>query len=169
MESSPIVFLSRFTTDVSIPLVWKTGIHHHILSSSMSSSFGRSSRKAEHELSKKKFAVFCMFKVESDIFDTSLVTVDSSVTDISFEGDVAVFENIPSNFEILLEVYSTAINSDGSLSTNSSNNKTLSTPRRMKERLTASLGRTFGRKLVSSGTGVTTSSGVVVKNYSDNG
>lgn len=89
----------------------------------------------------RRFAVFCMLKVGSEIYDTALINnVDRSMTDISFE-DVAVFHHIPSNFDFDLEVYCRVLQDDLSIA---------STPRKIKKKITSSVSRTFGRKMAAS-------------------
>lgn len=167
-------------TDLKIPLVWK-----NIFSTSVSSS----ASLHQHQI----YAVFCLIKIKSDVFDTSLVLVDSRLTDdVVFENDVAIFENISHDFEVSLEVYcqvlpssstprdfnglsdsilyddvtSTASSKVGSftgfatpsmppsslltLPSRKESFQSVLTPKRIRDKISHSIGRTFGRKFASS-------------------
>lgn len=39
-----------------------------------------------HLLGSRRVAVFCLMQIGSEVFDTEMVVVDRSVTDICFEG-----------------------------------------------------------------------------------
>lgn len=84
-----------------------------------------------------KYAVFCLWKIGTEINDTSLLTeVDSSMTDIVFE-DVINFADIDADFECNFEVYCHKIQEDSTLS---------STPRRIRKKFTelsTSVGKRF--------------------------
>lgn len=167
-------------TDLRIPLVWKNMFPKSVSSASLD----------QHQI----YAVFCMIKIESDVFDTSLVMVDSRLTDdVVFQNDVAIFENIAADFELSLEVYCQVIPSSvdfngpsdhsifhddvtpSSSSFKSSTTKafrtpsmpplmppsslltlrkeglqSLLTPKRIRDKISHSVGRTFGRKFTSS-------------------
>eukprot|EP00092_Neocalanus_flemingeri_P041723 GFUD01045444.1.p1 GENE.GFUD01045444.1~~GFUD01045444.1.p1 ORF type:complete len:466 (-),score=129.25 GFUD01045444.1:22-1419(-) len=57
----------------------------------------------------KKFAVFCIIRSGTQVYDTSLISpIDRSVTDLSF-SDIFGFSNLPSDFVIKIEVYSHCI------------------------------------------------------------
>lgn len=88
----------------------------------------------------KRFAVFCLLKIDSQIYDTQLITdVDRQVTDITFD-ELIMFHDIEPGFELTLEVYSCVYLEQFSLS---------STPRKLKEKLTSSVSRAMGRRMTS--------------------
>lgn len=88
----------------------------------------------------KRFAVFCLLKIDSQIYDTQLITdVDRQVTDVTFD-DFIVFNSIDYDFELTLEVYSCVYLEQFSFS---------STPRKLKEKLTSSIGRAMGKRLAT--------------------
>ncbi len=60
----------------------------------------------------RRFAVFCVARIGSQIYDSSLVLpVDRGDTDVTFP-DVFLFNKVPSYFELKLEVYSRAMDKD---------------------------------------------------------
>jgi len=75
-------------SDLRIPLAWKQG------------DLGDN----------KKFAVFCIVRSGTQVYDTGLITIDRSVTDLAF-SDIFAFSNLPPDFEIKVEVYSHLISS----------------------------------------------------------
>lgn len=88
----------------------------------------------------KRFAVFCLLKIDSQIYDTQLITdVDRQVTDVTFD-DFIVFNNVDYDFELTLEIYSCVYLEQFSFS---------STPRKLKEKLTSSIGRAMGKRLTT--------------------
>lgn len=88
----------------------------------------------------KRFAIFCLLKIDSQIYDTQLICdVDRQVTDVTFD-DLVVFNEIEHNFELSLEVYTCVYLEQFSLS---------STPRKLKEKLTSSVSRAMGRRLAT--------------------
>jgi len=88
----------------------------------------------------RRFAVFCLAKVGTEVLDTSLVTpVDRSSTDITF-SDAIVFSSAAPDFKLKLEVYSCMLQDDLSIA---------STPRKLQRSLHSSISRTLGRKLSS--------------------
>ncbi|XP_022252150.1 rhotekin-2-like isoform X2 [Limulus polyphemus] len=108
-------------SDIRIPLIWKDHFKN----------------KGNH----RRFAVFCLLKIGTEIFDTALVkNVDRNMTDISFD-DVIIFNQVSANFEFQLEVYSHIILDDMSITGTSS---------RIKKKISSSLSRTIGRKLAVS-------------------
>ena len=58
----------------------------------------------------KKFAVFCIVRSGTQVYDTAMVTIDKSVTDLAF-SDIFAFSNLSPGFQIKVEVYSHLINS----------------------------------------------------------
>lgn len=89
----------------------------------------------------RRYAVFCLLKIGSQIYDTQLISdVDRQMTDLTFE-DVIVFNNsIDHEFELTLEVYSCVYLEQFSLA---------STPRKLKEKLSNSVSRAMGRRLAT--------------------
>ncbi|XP_072518376.1 rhotekin 2b [Salminus brasiliensis] len=105
-------------SDVRIPLMWKDSEYF----------------KNKGEL--HRWAVFCLLAVGRDIYDTDLVMVDRTHTDICFE-DTLIFADVPPGFELRLELYSCYVDEEFSLS---------QAPRRL-ARLSGSLGRSSGKRL----------------------
>lgn len=88
----------------------------------------------------KRYAVFCLLKIDSQIYDTQLISdVDREVTDVTFD-DLVIFNDIGPNFELNLEVYSCVYYEQFSFT---------STPRKLKEKLTSSVSRAMGRRLAT--------------------
>lgn len=114
--------VSLSVSEIRVPLMWRDVDHFK----------GRGDYK--------RFAVFCLLKIDSQIYDTQLMTdIDRDVTDITFD-DVIVFNDVDRNFELKLEIYSCIYLEEFSLS---------SAPRKLKEKLTNSVSRAMGRRLVS--------------------
>lgn len=109
-------------SEIRIPLLWRDSDHFK--------------NRGEY----KRFAMFCLLKIDSQIFDTQLVSdVDRQVTDVTFE-DAIVFNEISHDFELKFEIYSCVYLEQFSLS---------STPRKIKQRLTSSFSKAMGRRLSS--------------------
>ncbi|XP_036365083.1 rhotekin-2 isoform X2 [Octopus sinensis] len=110
-------------SDIRIPLMWKDTDHFK--------------NKGDH----RRYAVFCLVKTGSEIYDTSLISnVDRSMTDISFD-DVIVFDNVPCNFECTLEVYCHKLHEDLTIA---------STPKKIRKKFndfSGSVGRNVGKRL----------------------
>uniref|UniRef100_A0A6G1SJG5 Rhotekin-2 n=1 Tax=Aceria tosichella TaxID=561515 RepID=A0A6G1SJG5_9ACAR len=88
----------------------------------------------------RRYAVFCLAKIGSQIYDTQLISdVDRQMTDLTFD-DVIMFNNVELDFEVELEVYSCVYLEQFSLS---------STPRKLMEKLSNSVGRAMGRRLAT--------------------
>jgi len=86
----------------------------------------------------RRFAVFLLAKVGTQVLDTSLITpVDRSATDITFPDNL-VFASTKADFNMKLEVYSCMLQDDLSIA---------STPRKLQKSLHTSISRTLGRKL----------------------
>lgn len=110
-------------SDIRMPLIWKDTDHFK--------------NKGDY----RRFAVFCLLKIGTEIYDTTMVSnIDRSMTDVSFE-DVIVFNNIPAGFEFRMEVYSHVLQDDLSMA---------STPRKIKTKITNSVSKAIGKKLASS-------------------
>ncbi|KAK1793620.1 hypothetical protein P4O66_011986 [Electrophorus voltai] len=102
-----------------IPLFWKDSEHF--------------SRKG----SSQRVAIFCLMKIGSEIFDTEMVIVDRSVTDVCFES-ITIFSEAKPDFELSLELYSCAVEEDASV---------VNTPKKLARKLRSSFGKTSGKKL----------------------
>lgn len=114
--------VSLSVSEIRIPLMWRDVDHFK----------GRGDYK--------RFAMFCLLKIDSQIYDTQLISdIDRDITDVTFD-DVVVFNDVEHNFELKLEVYSCVYLEEFSLS---------SAPRKLKEKLSSSIGRTMGRWLAS--------------------
>ncbi|KAJ8372692.1 hypothetical protein AAFF_G00280210 [Aldrovandia affinis] len=102
-----------------IPLMWKDSDHF------------------SNKGSSRRVAVFCLMKMGVEVFDTEMVVVDKSATDICFEG-LKIFAEARPQFEMTLELYSCVVEEDTSL---------VNTPRKLAKRLRNSLGKASGKKL----------------------
>ena len=90
----------------------------------------------------RRFAVFCLARVGAQIRDTSLVAcVDRSATDISFH-DALLFKRVPPDFECVLEIYAHNLDDVEAVSTPS-------LIRRKFSHVTASVGRSVGRRMAA--------------------
>ncbi|KAJ8359454.1 hypothetical protein SKAU_G00159790 [Synaphobranchus kaupii] len=101
-----------------IPLMWKDSDHF------------------SNKGSSRRVAVFCLMKIGAEVFDTEMVVVDKSATDICFEG-LTIFSEARPQFELTLELYSCAMEEDMSL---------VNTPKKLAKRLRNSLGKASGKK-----------------------
>ncbi|XP_066585985.1 rhotekin-like isoform X3 [Prorops nasuta] len=110
-------------SDLRIPLMWRDSDHFK--------------NRGDY----RRFAVFCLARVGTEIHDTALLCpVDRNLTDLSFP-DVLVFNNVPAEFELTLEIYSHVLQEDLSIA---------STPRRIKRTIHSSISKTVGKKLAAS-------------------
>ncbi|KAM6184829.1 rhotekin-2 [Rhynchocyon petersi] len=107
-------------SDIRIPLMWKDSDHF--------SSKERTQR----------YAIFCLFRMGAEVFDTDMVIVDKTVTDICFEN-VTVFNEAGPDFEIKVEVYS-CCTEDSSIT---------NTPRKLAKKLKTSISKATGKKINS--------------------
>ncbi|KAM4703372.1 rhotekin-2 [Rhinophrynus dorsalis] len=105
---------------IRIPLMWKDSDH-----------FSNKEKSQRH-------AVFCMLKLGKEIYDTDMVIVDKTKTDICFEN-VIVFPEARPDFQLKLELYSCCM--DDSSITN--------TPKKLARKLRNSIGKSAGKKLIS--------------------
>uniref|UniRef100_A0A8C7E8D4 Rhotekin n=1 Tax=Nothoprocta perdicaria TaxID=30464 RepID=A0A8C7E8D4_NOTPE len=80
-------------------------------------------------------AVFCLLHLGVEIYDTEMVLVDRTLTDICFEN--AVTEAGP-DFELRVELYSAALEEEAALG---------SAPKKLASKLSSSLGRSSGKRL----------------------
>ncbi|XP_058256079.1 rhotekin-2 isoform X1 [Hemibagrus wyckioides] len=106
-------------TGLRLPLFWKDSEHFNTKGNS------------------QRVAVFCLMKLGSEIFDTEMVIVDRTVTDICFEG-VTIFSEAKPDFELAVELYSCALEEEGPL---------VNTPKKLARKLRSSFGKGAGRKL----------------------
>ncbi|XP_030594251.1 rhotekin isoform X3 [Archocentrus centrarchus] len=106
-------------SDLRIPLMWKDTEYF----------------KNKGEL--HRCAVFCLLQLGEEIFDTDMVIVDRTLTDICFDNTIVFTEASP-GFELRVELYSCCSEDDYSAG---------STPRKLASKLSSSLGRSAGKKL----------------------
>uniref|UniRef100_A0A8D0GVN0 Rhotekin-2 n=1 Tax=Sphenodon punctatus TaxID=8508 RepID=A0A8D0GVN0_SPHPU len=104
-----------------IPLMWKGSDHF------------------SNKESTQHYAVFCLFKMGAEIFDTDLVIVDKSITDICFEN-LAIFREAGPDFQVKIEVYSCCTEESPSIA---------NTPKKLVKKLKSSIGKATGKKLNS--------------------
>ncbi|CAB3366284.1 Hypothetical predicted protein [Cloeon dipterum] len=110
-------------SELRMPLMWR-GVDHF-------------KNKGDY----RRFAVFCLARLGTEIFDTTLVTpVDRSMTDVTFPDSI-VFNDVPSDFTLRLEVYSHLLAEDLSMA---------SAPRKLQRTIHSSISRTVGKKLAAS-------------------
>uniref|UniRef100_G1PMV1 Rhotekin-2 n=1 Tax=Myotis lucifugus TaxID=59463 RepID=G1PMV1_MYOLU len=107
-------------SDIRIPLMWKDSDHF--------------SNKEQSQ----RYAIFCLFKMGAEVFDTDMVIVDKTITDICFEN-VTIFNEARPDFQIKVEVYSCC--TEESSITN--------TPRKLAKKLKTSISKATGKKMHS--------------------
>ncbi|KAL4841695.1 hypothetical protein H8958_012802, partial [Nasalis larvatus] len=105
-------------SDIRIPLMWKDTDH-----------FSNKERS-------QCYAIFCLFKMGANVFDTDVVNVDKTITDICFEN-VTIFNEAGPDFQIKVEVYSCC--TEESSITN--------TPKKLAKKLKTSISRATGKKI----------------------
>ncbi|NWI50943.1 RTKN2 protein, partial [Calyptomena viridis] len=106
-------------SDIRIPLMWKGSDHF--------------SNKEKSQ----RYAVFCLFKMGAEVFDTEVTIVDKSITDICFEN-VTIFDEARPDFQVKVEVYS-CCTEESLYITN--------TPKKLARKLKTSLSKATGKKL----------------------
>ncbi|NXJ64301.1 RTKN2 protein, partial [Rostratula benghalensis] len=106
-------------TDIRIPLMWKDSDHF--------------SNKEKSQ----RYAVFCLFRMGAEVFDTEVAIVDKAVTDICFEN-VTIFDEARPDFQVKVEVYSCC--TEESLCVTN-------TPKKLAKKLQTSLSKATGKKL----------------------
>ncbi|XP_063347030.1 rhotekin-2 [Pelmatolapia mariae] len=104
-----------------IPLMWRDSDHFNNRGSS------------------RRVAVFCLMQIGSEVYDTEMVVVDRSVTDICFEG-ITIFKEAVPQFELKVELWSCALEEELTL---------VNTPKKLAKKLRNSFGKSSGRKLCS--------------------
>ncbi|XP_010075828.1 PREDICTED: rhotekin-2-like, partial [Pterocles gutturalis] len=106
-------------SDIRIPLMWKGSDHF--------------SNKEKSQ----RYAVFCLFRMGAEVFDTEVAIVDKAVTDICFEN-VTIFNEARPDFQVKVEVYSCC--TEESL-------RVTNTPRKLAKKLKTSFSKATGKKL----------------------
>ncbi|NXB03896.1 RTKN2 protein, partial [Cnemophilus loriae] len=106
-------------SDIRIPLMWKGSDHF--------------SNKEKSQ----RYAVFCLFRMGAEVFDTEVTIVDKAVTDICFEN-VIIFDEASPDFQVKVEVYS-CCTEESLYITN--------TPKKLAKKLKTSLSKATGKKL----------------------
>ncbi|XP_035027844.2 rhotekin-2 [Hippoglossus stenolepis] len=102
-----------------IPLMWSDSHHFNNRGSS------------------RRVALFCVMQIGSEVFDTDMVVVDRSVTDVCFEG-VTIFREAVPQFELKVELWSCALEEELTM---------VNTPKKFAKKLRNSFGKTAGKKL----------------------
>ncbi|XP_056903090.1 rhotekin-2 isoform X1 [Takifugu flavidus] len=102
-----------------IPLMWRDSDHFNNRGSS------------------RRVAVFCLLQIGSEVFDTRMMVVDRSVTDICFEG-TSIFKDAFPEFELRVELWSCAVEDELTLA---------NTPKKLAKKLRSSFGRSAGKNL----------------------
>ena len=127
-----LIFIHRFkkstahlakasVSEIRIPLLWKdTDIF-------------------KNKPDTRKFAVFCLLQIGTEIYDTFLTTVDRTVTDICFD-EVFNFNQVPADFRLKIQLYARLIGDDFS---------SIPTARKLTQKISNSVSRSFGRKWAS--------------------
>ncbi|XP_021255125.1 rhotekin-2 isoform X4 [Numida meleagris] len=106
-------------SDIRIPLMWKGSDHF--------------SNKEKSQ----RYAVFCLFRMGAEVFDTEVAIVDKAITDICFEN-VTIFDEAGPDFQVKVEVYSCC--TEESL-------YVANTPKKLVKKLKTSLSKATGKKL----------------------
>ncbi|XP_024417201.2 rhotekin-2 [Desmodus rotundus] len=107
-------------SDIRIPLMWKDSDHFS------------NKERSQH------YAIFCLFKLGAEVFDTDMVIVDKTITDICFEN-VTIFNEAKPDFQIKVEVYS-CCTEDSSIT---------NTPKKLAKKLKTSISKATGKKINS--------------------
>ncbi|KAL1771459.1 rhotekin-2 isoform X1 [Sigmodon hispidus] len=107
-------------SDIRIPLMWKDSDHF------------------SNKECTQRYAIFCLFRMGAEVFDTDMVIVDQTVTDICFEN-ITIFNEAGPDFQIKVEVYSCCAE-DSSIT---------NTPRKLAKKLKTSISKAAGRKISS--------------------
>lgn len=125
-------------SDIRIPLMWKRKDHLNDAGD------------------KRKFSVFCIARIGSQIYDTRLITgVDRSSTDITID-DVILFSRVAPHFELTIELYAKLVedgttfpafngtSAGASAATAAAGKMLLATP----QKICRSISRAVGKKLM---------------------
>lgn len=105
-------------SDIRIPLMWKDSDHFS------------NKERSQH------YAIFCLFKMGAEVFDTDMMIVDKTITDICFEN-VTIFNEAEPDFQVKVEVYSCCIE-DSSIT---------NTPKKLAKKLKISISKATGKKI----------------------
>ncbi|XP_037351794.1 rhotekin-2 isoform X1 [Talpa occidentalis] len=107
-------------SDIRIPLMWKDTDHF------------------SNKEGSQRYAIFCLFKMGADVFDTDMVIVDKTITDICFEN-VTIFNEASPDFQIKVEIYSccTEVSSITNI------------PKKLAKKLKTSVSKATGKKINS--------------------
>ncbi|XP_013370318.1 PREDICTED: rhotekin-2 isoform X2 [Chinchilla lanigera] len=121
-------------SDIRIPLMWKDSDHF--------------SNKERSE----RYAIFCLFKMGAEVFDTDMLIVDKTITDICFENMTVLLilcghntkpellsKEARPDFKIKVEVYS-CCTEESSIT---------STPKKLAKKLKTSISKATGKKINS--------------------
>ncbi|NWR15466.1 RTKN2 protein, partial [Emberiza fucata] len=106
-------------SDIRIPLMWKGSDHF--------------SKKEKSQ----RYAVFCLFTMGAEVFDTEVTLVDEAITDICFEN-VTIFDEAGPDFQVKVEVYSCCTEEPLYIT---------NTPKKLAKKLKTSLSKATGKKL----------------------
>ncbi|XP_052532584.1 rhotekin-2 isoform X1 [Tympanuchus pallidicinctus] len=106
-------------SDIRIPLMWKGSDHF--------------SNKEKSQ----RYAVFCLFRMGAEVFDTEVAIVDKAITDICFEN-VTIFDEAGPDFQVKVEVYSCCTEETLYVA---------NTPKKLVKKLKTSLSKATGKKL----------------------
>ncbi|NXC89268.1 RTKN2 protein, partial [Cercotrichas coryphoeus] len=85
----------------------------------------------------QRYAVFGLFRIRAEVFDTEVTIVDEAITDICFEN-VVIFDEACPDFQMKVELYS-CCTEESLYITN--------TPKKLAEKLKTSLSKATGKKL----------------------
>ncbi|XP_075361406.1 rhotekin-2 isoform X2 [Mycteria americana] len=85
----------------------------------------------------QRYAVFCLFRMGPEVFDTEVAIVDKAITDICFEN-ITIFDEARPDFQVKVEVYS-CCTEESLYVTN--------TPKKLVKKLKTSLSKATGKKL----------------------
>jgi len=143
-------------SDIRIPLVWRPTSKDVLNNEEM---------KRAHN-----FAIFCIARIGSQIYDTSLVhpVDDLACADVTLT-DVIEFNRLAPHFEMTLEIYSHALDAkvesssggkdkDATMTSSSSSKLILETPQKIAKSISRSLGRKLAKDMDATGNGSDASS-----------
>lgn len=110
-------------SDLRIPLMWKRKDHMKDVGD------------------RRRFAVFCLARIGSQIYDSSLICpIDRSQTDINLE-DVFLFNKVSAHFEVTIEIYGKLLSGSGVKDAAENLGKT-------PQKLVQSISKAVGKKLL---------------------
>ncbi|KAM4852467.1 rhotekin-2 isoform 2-T3 [Thomomys bottae] len=107
-------------SDIRIPLMWKDSDHF------------------SYKEGSPRYAIFCLFKMETEVFDTDMIIVDKTITDICFEN-ITIFHEAGPDFQIKVEVYSCC----------AQESSITNTPKKLAKKLKTSISKATGKKIHS--------------------